>query len=502
MTDSGNYASTLTRLSSGIPGLDTILQGGFFAGSLYIVRGAPGTGKTILTNQVIFHTVRAGGRAAYISLLGESNSRLFAYLQSLTFFEIAPIGDTLLYHSASHVVETNNVQELQEMAKRAIVNHRAQVLVIDGLATMEVLSGPNVGLKQLIRALQAYCEAYGCTAFLLQDAQESGYAVDTTADGILVLSNTQGPSGGVRELEIRKLRGSAFLEGRHQFQITPDGLRIHPRTEAVLRLHAPPTPLSERLRFGIPAFDTMLGGGVPAASVTMIFGTPGSGRTFLGQYFLTQGAAQGESGLYFGFNEPPDELTAKAEQIGLPFAKAVHDGVINIIWQPAFENVLDRLIEHLLLVIQQHNIRRLVVDGLEGLEQATVARERLQSVFAALMFELRRLHVTTLFTLELQSLGSRSIDIPVRDVSMLADNIVFLRTVELHSHLRRLISVQKMRRSNFDISIREFVITDSGIVVDVPFENAEATLTGQARPADTNQQNFGESTPMEPRDQP
>lgn len=501
MTNSGNRGATLTRLSTGIPGLDAILHGGFFAGSLYIVRGAPGTGKTILTNQIIFHTIRAGGRAVYISLLGESNSRLFAYLQSLSFFEVAPIGDALLYHSASHVIESNNVQELQEMAKRAIVDHHAQVLVIDGLVTMEALRA-NVGLKQLIRTLQAYCEAYGCTVFLLQDPQEPSYTVDTTSDGIVVLHNTQGRFGGVRELEIRKFRGSAFLEGRHEFQITPDGLHIYPRTEAILRRNAPPTPLREHLRFGIPAFDTMLGGGVPGASVTMIFGTPGSGRTFLGQYFLMEGAAQGEPGLYFGFNESPDELTTKAEQIGLPFAKAVNNGVLHIIWQPAFENVLDQLIEHLLLTIRQHNIRRLVVDGLEGLEQAMIARERLQGVFAALMIELRRLHVTTLFTLELQSLGGPSIDIPVRDVSMLADNIVFLRTVELHSQLRRLISVQKMRRSTFDSSIREFAITDGGIVVDAPFKNAEATLTGQARPMAGNQQSTDEPSSTTPRDQP
>ncbi len=118
------------------------------------------------------------------------------------------------------------------------------------------------------------------------------------------------------------------------------------------------------------------------------------------------------------------------------------------------------------------------------------------------MFELRRLHVTTLFTLELQSLGSPSIDIPLRDVSMLADNILFLRTVELHSRLRRLISIQKMRRSNFDISIREFAITNEDIVVDAPFEDAEATLTGHARPADPDQQRSDEDTPTTTRDQP
>jgi len=501
MTNAGNQAAALQRLPSGIPALDTILRGGFFAGSLYIVRGAPGTGKTILTNQVVFHTINEGGRAAYLSLLGESNSRLFAYLSSLSFFQLAPIGETLLYHSASHVAESNNVQELQEMAKSAIINHRAQVLVIDGLSTMGALSESSMALKQFIRSLQAYCETYRCTAFLLQDEQEQG-AVDTTADGILVLRNTQGVLGGLRELEIRKLRGSGYLEGRHQFEITTDGLHIHPRTEAVLRQHIPPTSINERLKFGIPAFDNMLSGGIPGASITMVFGTPGSGRTFFGQHFLMQGAVQNEPSLYFGFNESPSELILKAEQIGLPFGAAVNSGMITLLWQPGFENLLDGLIKHMLTTIEQRGIRRLVIDGLEGLEQAAIVSERLHGVFAALMIELRRLHVTTLFTLELQSLGSPSIDIPMRDVSMLADNMIFLRTVEMHSHLRRLVSIQKMRRSSFDIGIREFAITNDGIKIDGPFEDVKATLTGQAQPLDTNQHNTGEQTSAAPHNQP
>ena len=85
---------------------------------------------------------------------------------------------------------------------------------------------------------------------------------------------------------------------------------------------------------------------------------------------------------------------------------------------------------------------------------------------------------------------------------MLADNILFLRTVELHSQLRRLVSVRKMRRSNFAISIREFAITEQGIVVASPFEDAEGTLTGQARPAEPIQQRPDEDTSTTPRHQP
>ena len=62
MTDPSPSAAPLARLPSGIPGLDTILAGGLFRGGSYLVTGLPGTGKTILANQLAFHQIAAGGR--------------------------------------------------------------------------------------------------------------------------------------------------------------------------------------------------------------------------------------------------------------------------------------------------------------------------------------------------------------------------------------------------------------------------------------------------------
>jgi len=56
-----------------------------------------------------------------------------------------------------------------------------------------------------------------------------------------------------------------------------------------------------------------------------------------------------------------------------------------------------------------------------------------------------------------------------------------LRYVELRSQLYRLISIMKMRESQYDSGIREFSITDGGILVANTFSSAEAILTGHAR---------------------
>ncbi len=61
----------LRRLPTGIAGLDVILNGGLLAGGIYLVLGSPGTGKTILGNQLCFNQVAAGGQAVFITLLSE-----------------------------------------------------------------------------------------------------------------------------------------------------------------------------------------------------------------------------------------------------------------------------------------------------------------------------------------------------------------------------------------------------------------------------------------------
>jgi circadian clock protein KaiC len=71
---------------TGIPGLDTVLRGGFLKAGIYIVRGEPGTGKTIFGNQFCFNHVAAGHRAVYVTLLAETHDRMMLHMQTMSFF--------------------------------------------------------------------------------------------------------------------------------------------------------------------------------------------------------------------------------------------------------------------------------------------------------------------------------------------------------------------------------------------------------------------------------
>src|SRR5436309_3039680 len=124
MSASADPSLTLERLPTGIPGLDTILQGGFLRGGLYLIMGTPGAGKTILSNQMCFSHVAADGRAVYVTLLAETHARMLGHLRSLAFFDPAPIASALYYISGYQILEQEGLRGLLALLRRVIRDHR------------------------------------------------------------------------------------------------------------------------------------------------------------------------------------------------------------------------------------------------------------------------------------------------------------------------------------------------------------------------------------------
>jgi circadian clock protein KaiC len=150
-------------------------------------------------------------------------------------------------------------------------------------------------------------------------------------------------------------------------------------------------------------------------------------------------------------------------------------------WEAPIEGVLDAVVERVLRAVIDHRVKRLCFDGLHGFRHHAEYPERTRAVFSALSDELARRGVTTLFTLETSDLVGSNIEVPIDGVSALADNLILLRHVELRSQLYRLISILKVRDRDYDGAIREFRITDRGVIVADTFDSAEQILTGAAR---------------------
>jgi circadian clock protein KaiC len=467
----------LQRVSTGVPGLDKILDGGLFRGAVYIVRGSPGAGKTILANQVCFHHVGHGGRALFVTLLAESHARMLQHMAGMSFYNADAIPGSLYYVSAFRTLEDEGLKGLMDLLRREIRSHRAGLLVLDGLLAVEETSSSDREFRKFIHELQAHAALADCTVLLLTNGSRSEYHPEhTMVDGLITLDDVHYGKRRQRELEVRKFRGSASLRGRHPFRITDEGIVLFPRIESFLPTATAPAPV-RRLSTGIPDLDAMMAGGPLCGTSTLLLGASGAGKTTLGTAFLSRCGAD-EPGLHFGFYETPERLVANAAAIGFHLQPLVDAGHLRITWRPPTEQVLDDIGNALLAAVRQQATRRLFIDGLGGFISAADTRERLPAFLAALTDELRVMGVTTLIAVETPNLVGPEITLPIGGISALAENMVLLRFAEYRARLYRLMSLVKVRGGGFDHRLREFEISEAGVRVPPSFNDAENMLSG------------------------
>jgi len=473
---SGIGVARLDRVPTGIPGLDTILSGGFLKGGLYILQGTPGTGKTTLANQICFHHTAAVGRALYVTLLAEYHARMLQHLSGMAFFDGSRIPDRLSYISGLNILRQNGLRGLLDLVRREISSRSVSILVIDGFTTAQHAAPDDQALNEFVHGLQGVAMATDCTMFLLNSPRESDRITPehTMVDGIVELSDHLFGWSTERSLQVVKFRGSRCMRGKHAFEITDDGLVVYPRIETLLaKPSRPDVSGTEKVSSGVDRLDAMLGGGLPAASTTMVMGPSGVGKTTLGLQFLSR-CSQAEPGLLFGFYETPTRIMAKASEVCRPLRDLLDSGVVEVLWQPPTDGLLDAYGEQLLQAVRRRGVRRLFIDGLGGVQDAAKEPRRMAHYLNALMNELRVLGVTTVYTLEVADIAGPHIRAPLGDLSSLAENLVLLRYIELRSQLYRLISILKVRDANFDPLLHQFVLTNDGLAI----EGSNATAEG------------------------
>jgi circadian clock protein KaiC len=343
----------LSKVSTGISGLDQILEGGLLKAGVYLVQGEPGTGKTILGNQICFHRVGAGGRVAYITLLAESHARMIQHMECFSFYDEKAIPSAMHYISAFDALATDGLAGVISVLSDEMRQRKADMIILDGLVTAAGASGSPQDLKLFVSQIQALSTLTGCTTVLLNSL---GGLVLTTpeqtmVDGIVVLRQQLVGSRHERSLEVRKFRGAKILYGAHTFRIGEEGLVVFPQLEAVGVTNHSRIELHKRIGSGVPGLNEMLNGGYPMGSVTAIAGEEGTGKTLLGLQFLSQASAV-EPALLFGLDESSEMAEAIAGAFGIDWKSLVEKGVLHTAWQPFYGESLDEVGYRLLSAVK------------------------------------------------------------------------------------------------------------------------------------------------------
>ncbi len=293
-----------TKVNTGIAGLDHILRGGFPARRLYLVQGAPGSGKTTLALQFLLAGARAGENVLYISLSEtrdeiEEVARSHGWsLDGLEIVELSAIDEQLSAESQNTLFHTAEVEltETTKLLLDAVDRVKPTRLAFDSLSELRLLSQSPLRYRRQILAFKQYLAGRNCTTLLLDDTSttESDSHVQSLAHGVISLDQTCPAYGAERRrFVVKKIRGTTYRGGYHDFIIETGGLVFFPRLVAAEHHRSFP---NENVSSGVEGIDSLLGGGLARGTSSLFIGPPGSGKSTLALHFVLDCRCPGRAG--------------------------------------------------------------------------------------------------------------------------------------------------------------------------------------------------------------
>ncbi len=452
----------IDRIESGHQRLDGLLGGGLPANGITLIIGHPGTGKTILAEQYLFHNALEERPGIFLSTVSEPFDKILRYGQTLTFFDLDAIGTSVFYDDLGDAVNRDGLPAVVNQIDELLKERQPGFVVIDSFKALRSFASDEAEFRRFLHELAGRLTAVAVSSFWIgeYDRRQAADAPEfAVADAIIALNSNRTAERELRVLQVLKLRGSGFRTGEHAYRIGHGGLDVFPRLADPIDPETY-TLRPERVSTGIPALDASLGDGYWPGAVTLIAGPTGAGKTLMGLHFLFNGADNGEPGVLATFQENPTQLARIAGGFGWDF----DDSDVHVLGRSPVDLYIDEWVYDLLECVEQSNAHRVVIDSLDDLIFAspddTRFRELIYSLaqrFARRGISLMMMHETTeLFRVtRLSEIG----------MSYLADNVIVLQYVRAESKLKRALLVLKTRASDHHPEIREFKIRPEGIVL-------------------------------------
>jgi circadian clock protein KaiC len=453
------------RFLSGDQHLDAVLGGGLPANAINMIIGLPGSGKTILAEQFLFHNASPERPGVYLSTVSEPLDKILRYGQGLDFFDAGAIGTRVFFEDLGRPLNDGGLDAVMSRTRALIAERRPGVIVIDSFKALSDYASDPMTLRRFLYGLAGRLTALPVTTFWVGEYAREEMSTSPAfaiADGIISLVTRREAERAIRHLEVLKLRGTGFMSGEHAYRIASDGLHVFPRLAE--RVDGESYELHPgRISSGIPAVDQMLADGYWPGASTMVAGPSGSGKTLMGLHFIFNGAEAGQRGIIATFQENAIQL----ERIANGFGWSLKNESVELMYRSAVDLYLDEWVYELLEVMDRTGAQRVFIDSLGDLRRSAVDELRFREYLYSLLQRCARRQISIMMSQETAGPFGTA-HLTEGDISHLSDNVILLRFAPHDGQLHRNVIVLKTRASRHDPDIREFTITPEGIVLSGP----------------------------------
>jgi circadian clock protein KaiC len=458
---------SITRLPSGIRNFDVLVAGGVPRGSVVVVAGPPGAGKSILTQHFCFHNAQLGERVLYFNTLSEPTAKTLRHLSQFTFFDHQKIDDgQVRYVDIGGVLRHKGLEAASQEIMLHVKQHLPTLVVIDSFKVFDDLATSREELRRFGYELAVNLMAWETTTFLLGEFGPDDIARNplfSIIDGMLVMSQRAQSGEQQRFLQFVKLRGTNHSREEYPFEITADGIEVFAPRATIRRDATLEQGAVKRMRTGVSRLDEILGEGIPLGSSLLVAGVAGTGKTLLLLEFIYRGALAGEKGLIVSFEETEERILAVGREFGWDLDAQIAAGMIEILYIPQPDITVEK---HLLLIQQRVSAlaaQRVAIDSisvfLQKTDESKVTRDKVYQLASVIQ--------------NARAVGFLATDIPYGENRIsrfgveetVVDGVILLTDSEEGFERRRYVEIYKLRNTLHLTGRHNMLLTRGGMLI-------------------------------------
>jgi circadian clock protein KaiC len=477
----------LSKVATGILGFDELSRGGLPRNRISILKGGPGSGKTVFALQSLVNAARRRGEPGIFVAFEESSQQIIANAAGFDWDLPALLKKKLFFMDAQlspDVVQSGefDLRGMLAMLKTKKEEIGARWIVFDGIdVLLTLLDNPKSEMREIYRIRDWLLENALDVAIITakidrRDSKMVNYGfLEFMVDCVVRFEQRLECGVALHRAQIMKYRGTAFSQGEYPVSYGPAGMEIAPPDAMEIKQVAS----GERISVGFGRLDTMLGGGLFRGSSTLITGVPGTSKTTLSGKFAEAACQRGERTLFVSFDEGPERIMRNLTSVGIQLKPYVKSGTLRM-YSGRTESVDPE--DHLVILkalIREHRPRCMVIDPLSAIAKAG-AISSARSVANRFIYAAKDQKITTVIT-AINEGSEPNVEATDLQISTIADTWIHLSYLIRGGERNRALTIIKSRGTNHSNQVRELMLTDAGPMLADVYTAGGEVLMGTLR---------------------